>query len=85
MYKPAAPSVFCGAIRGATWYFVMPCICIYIAICTETSRVTTICMALWSGHGWFYIQALWEFPIPGMENICDRAWENCMVLSTCKI
>ena len=58
MYKPTAPSVFCGATWGTTWYFVMP----FAYICTETSRVTKVCMALWSGHGWFYIQALWEYP-----------------------
>ena len=40
-FKPAAPSVFCGATDA-------------ICICTETSCVTTVCMALRLGHGLFY-------------------------------
>ena len=44
-----------------------PGFCGAICVRTETFRVSTVCMALWSLHGWFYKH--YEFPIPGTENI----------------
>ena len=67
-FKPAALSVFCGAIDA-------------ICTCTETSRVTTVSHVMYGNFSCYHslygfvvrarmaLQAVQEFPIPGTENM----------------